>query len=137
MYRNLQLRRTMLTAAIVAVAACLTAPPLHATTARVTSLGGGDFLEDDHNVQRWYGSLSDYPNLFLLEAGHFTLPEGWKLVGPESGIIDNEEGVTYFSAQAPAKASLGKCPISIRINPTPYMKVNIINHCYPTKFSSR
>lgn len=67
----------MLTAAIIAVAACLASTPLHATTARITSLGGGDFLEDDHNVQRWYGSLGDYPNLFLLEAGHFTLPEGW------------------------------------------------------------
>lgn len=51
--------------------------PLWATTARMASLAGGDFLEDDHNVQRWYGSLGDYPGQIVLEGGHFTLPHGW------------------------------------------------------------
>ena len=48
-----------------------------ATTARLAALGGGDFIEDDHNVERWYGSLGDYPDRIVLEAGHFTLPGGW------------------------------------------------------------
>jgi hypothetical protein len=54
-----------------------------------------------------------------------TLPEGWKWVGPESGSIDKEEGVTYFSAQAPAKASLGKCLISISSENAGEMKSSV------------
>jgi len=64
--------------ALVGIAALMLATtPLQATTARLAGLGGGDFIEDDHNVQRWYGSLGDYPGLVVLEAGHFTLPDGW------------------------------------------------------------
>ncbi len=51
--------------------------PAWATTARITALGGGDFMEDDHNVLRWYGSLGDYPDQVSLESGHFNLPDGW------------------------------------------------------------
>ncbi len=80
-------------AGLVLILAVAAAPrPGLATTARLTSLGGGDFIEDDHNVQRWYGSLGDYPNLVVLEAGHFTLPEGWhdaggdRVSGPGIGL---------------------------------------------------
>jgi len=59
------------------MALALPTSPLHATTARLASLGGGDFIEDDHNVQRWYGSLGDFSDQLTLEGGHFTLPEGW------------------------------------------------------------
>ena len=48
-----------------------------ATTARQAALGGGEFIEDDRNVLRWYASLVDYPDEITVEAGHFTLPEGW------------------------------------------------------------
>jgi len=70
----------------------LSATPVLATSARLASLGGGEFLEDDHNVHRWYGSLGDYPDLLLLEAGHFTLPDGWhddnghRVSGPGLGL---------------------------------------------------
>ncbi len=81
MYRNFRLQRRAFLGGILllatTVATILAIAPAHATTARQFSLGGGDFLEDDHNVQRWYGSLGDYPNLLTIEAGHFTLPEGW------------------------------------------------------------
>jgi hypothetical protein len=44
--------------------------PAGATTARLRSLGGqGDYLEDDANVLRWYGSLVDYPGRAVLELG--------------------------------------------------------------------
>ena len=52
--------------------------PAEATISRVGSLGGGgDFFEDDSNVLRWYGSLTDYPNEAVLESGNFTLEKGY------------------------------------------------------------
>ncbi len=78
--------------ALVWAATLLSVPPAQATTARMASLGGGDFIEDDHNVQRWYGSLGDYPDLLLVEGGHFTLPAGWhdnngqRISGPGLGL---------------------------------------------------
>jgi len=43
-----------------------------------------------------------------------TLPEGWKMVGPETGVIDKQEGATYFSVQVPATTKPGTCSIGIR-----------------------
>jgi hypothetical protein len=41
-----------------------------ASSTRLTSLGGdGDYLEDSHNVLRWFGSLPDFGNLAVLELG--------------------------------------------------------------------
>lgn len=77
MLHKLQLQRQSLIRLGLCSVIGLAAAPLEATTARLASLGGGAFIEDDRNVQRWYGSLGDYPNLFVLEGGHFTLPEGW------------------------------------------------------------
>lgn len=77
MFRTPCLRLTA-TACILLPAALAVAPaPALATGARLAALGGGDFLEDDHNVGRWYGSLGDYPNQITFDTGHFTLPEGW------------------------------------------------------------
>ena len=56
-----------------------------ATTARIEALGGlGDCLEDDANVLRWYGSLADYPDLAVLESGHFHLNHGYRAGGRET-----------------------------------------------------
>ncbi|MFT5233174.1 MAG: hypothetical protein ACI9UK_000106 [Candidatus Krumholzibacteriia bacterium] len=64
--------------ATVILVSCLLTTPLLATTARLRALGAGDFLEDDHNVQRWYGSLADYPDLIVLDSGDFTIANGWQ-----------------------------------------------------------
>ncbi len=49
-----------------------------ATISRINSLGGnGDFFEDDGNIQRWYGSLVDYPDQVVLESGNFNIPDGY------------------------------------------------------------
>lgn len=77
MPRPCRFRRFLLSGTVVWASLALPASPLQATTARLASLGGGDVLEDDHNVQRWYGSLGDFTNQLTLEGGHFTLPEGW------------------------------------------------------------
>jgi len=66
-----------LTLYVVLVAVSVIGTPLLATTARLAALGGGEFIEDDHNVTRWYGSLGDYPDELSLETGHFTLPYGY------------------------------------------------------------
>jgi hypothetical protein len=48
----------------------MTAPVAMATTARVNSLAGtGDYLNDDSNVFRWYGTLPSYSNLVMAEVG--------------------------------------------------------------------
>jgi hypothetical protein len=47
-----------------------------ATSTRILSLGGdGEYLEDEHNVLFWPGSLPDYPNVGILELGD-VLAEG-------------------------------------------------------------
>ncbi|MBK9303101.1 MAG: hypothetical protein IPM94_04195 [bacterium] len=57
------------TAALTALLLLL-ALPAAATSTRVLSMGGGgDYLEDADNVQRWFGSLATYPDLMLLELG--------------------------------------------------------------------
>lgn len=84
----------------------LAAAPLQATTARLASLGGGAFIEDDRNVQRWYGSLGDYPNLLFVEGGHFTLPEGWhdergrRVSGPGLGAHVALDGEGHWGTAA-------------------------------------
>jgi hypothetical protein len=41
-----------------------------ATSSRILSLGGdGDYFEDEHNVLRWFGSLSDYRDIVVVELG--------------------------------------------------------------------
>jgi hypothetical protein len=62
--------------------------PTTATTARQNSLGGSaGFFEDESNVLRWSGSLSEYSGLVVLESGHFNLPWGYHDSGglPASG----------------------------------------------------
>ena len=64
-----------------------------ATISRINSLGGnGDFIEDDANVRRWFGSLSDYPDQAVMESGNFNIDDGYwqtssqKVSGPGIGI---------------------------------------------------
>ncbi len=64
-----------------------------ATSTRISSLGGsGGFFEDDNNVLRWCGSLIDYPDLALIESGHFDLTNGYDddwgktISGPGGGV---------------------------------------------------
>ena len=53
-------------------------PPGLASSTRIGSLGGsGGFFEDHHNVLRWCGSLVDYPDLAVIETGHFDLTNGY------------------------------------------------------------
>jgi len=64
-----------------------------ATSTRINSLGGsGGFFEDNHNVLRWFGSLGDYPDLVIIETGHFDLTNGYdddwgkSVSGPGGGV---------------------------------------------------
>jgi len=64
-----------------------------ASSTRINSLGGfGGFFEDNNNVLRWYGSLGDYPDLAVIETGHFDLTNGYDddwgktVSGPGGGI---------------------------------------------------
>jgi hypothetical protein len=64
-----------------------------ASSARINSLGGsGGFFEDDNNVLRWCGSLGDYPDLAIIETGHFDLTNGYdddwgkSVSGPGGGV---------------------------------------------------
>ena len=64
-----------------------------ASSSRINSLGGsGEFFEDDNNVLRWCGSLGDYPDLAIIETGHFDLTNGYdddwgkSVSGPGGGI---------------------------------------------------
>jgi hypothetical protein len=64
-----------------------------ATSTRINSLGGsGGFFEDNHNVLRWSGSLGDYPDLAIIETGHFDLTHGYdddwgkSVSGPGGGV---------------------------------------------------
>ncbi len=44
-----------------------------ATTSRVTALAGtSNYINDDSNIFRWYGTLPSYANLVLVEAGQAT-----------------------------------------------------------------
>ena len=92
MFRQPDIRHARIIGVALFAGVTLLTTSLYATTARLYSLGGGDFIEDAHNVQRWYGSLGDYPNLLTLESGHFTLPEGWhdsdahRVSGPGLGL---------------------------------------------------
>ncbi|MEN8006309.1 MAG: hypothetical protein ABFS42_04805 [Candidatus Krumholzibacteriota bacterium] len=82
--------RLLLTAAVV-----LAVWPAdgRASSTRIGSLGGsGGFFEDHHNVLRWYGSLGDYPDLVIIETGHFDLSDGYDddwgrtVSGPGGGV---------------------------------------------------
>ena len=54
----------------------LAALPVAATSTRVLSMGGGgDYLEDVDNVQRWPGTLATYADLLLLELGNRNVTE--------------------------------------------------------------
>ncbi len=64
-----------------------------ASSTRINGLGGsGGFFEDFHNVLRWYGSLGDYPDLAIIESGHFDLTDGYDddwgktVSGPGGGV---------------------------------------------------
>ena len=64
-----------------------------ASAARINSLGGsGGFFEDYRNVLRWCGSLGDYPDLAIIETGHFDLTNGYDddwgktVSGPGGGV---------------------------------------------------
>jgi hypothetical protein len=85
-----------------------------ASTTRINSLGGsGSFFEDDHNVLRWCGSLGDYPDLAIIETGHFDLTNGYDddwgktVSGPGGGVHARFDeagrwgtGGLYFHGQA-------------------------------------
>jgi hypothetical protein len=68
-------------ACLLALSAVLVLAPCHdaaASTARIHSLGGdGSYLEDYRNVLRWCGSLVDYPDIAVIETGHFDLTNGY------------------------------------------------------------
>ena len=86
------LRLTLcLTCAVLAL--LTTGPqPARATEARLIALGGvGDYIEDDRNVRRWYGSLLDYADLWALDSGAFGIDgypryQGLRQSGPAVGI---------------------------------------------------
>lgn len=66
---------------------CLLATSAFATSARVNALGGGGaFLEDDDNLQRWYGSLVDYPDRVILDSGHFSINYGYHAEGSDQRL---------------------------------------------------
>jgi hypothetical protein len=85
-----------------------------ASSTRIHSLGGsGGFFEDQHNILRWYGSLGDYPDLAVIETGHFDLTDGYDddwgrtLSGPGGGVTVRFDqagrwgtGGIYFHGQA-------------------------------------
>ena len=85
-----------------------------ASSTRINSLGGsGGFFEDDNNVLRWCGSLGDYPDLALIETGHFDLTNGYdddwgkSVSGPGGGVHARFDeagrwgtGGLYFHGQA-------------------------------------
>ena len=71
------IRRLALAALVVAAAV-----PAGATDSRITALGEGSaFYEDDRGVMRWYSALADYPDLLVVQSGHFSADDGYK--GPE------------------------------------------------------
>lgn len=85
-----------------------------ATSTRIHSLGGsGGYFEDNHNILRWYGSLGDYPDLAVIETGHFDLTDGYDddwgqtVSGPGGGVTVKFDqagrwgtGGLYFHGQA-------------------------------------
>ncbi len=85
-----------------------------ASSTRIGSLGGsGGFFEDDNNVLRWYGSLGDYPDLAIIETGHFDLTNGYdddwgkSVSGPGGGVHARFDeagrwgtGALYFHGRA-------------------------------------
>jgi len=85
-----------------------------ATSTRINSLGGsGGFFEDDNNVLRWCGTLGDYPDLAIIETGHFDLTNGYDddwgktVSGPGGGVHVRFDkagrwgtGGLYFHGQA-------------------------------------
>ena len=84
---------------ILLVGTLLPITEARATTTRITSLGGaGDFFEDEANVNSWYGSLVDYPNLATLDFGHFNIYYGYhddagrRISGPSLTIHQNLGG---------------------------------------------
>ena len=83
-------RRTLSTA-VALVAVLIGTGRAAATEARLIGLGGiGDYLEDDRNVKRWYGSLLDYPDLIVVDSGTFGIDgypryRGLRLSGPAVG----------------------------------------------------
>ena len=82
-----------------------------ATTSRINSLGGnGDYFEDDANVIRWFGSLTDYPDQIVIKSGNFNIPDGYwqtssqKVSGPGAGAhynlgLDGKFGTLAFFFQ--------------------------------------
>ncbi len=56
------------------IVVALMSPLAFATTARVNSLArSGDYLNDDSNVFRWYGTLASYSNLVMAELGTYDM----------------------------------------------------------------
>jgi len=68
-------------------AALLAATPAPASEARLRALGGGaDFLEDPTGVQRWSGSLVDYPGVATLELGSWDHDADGAVTGRGGGL---------------------------------------------------
>ncbi len=58
--------------AMLCCAVILAGTVTHATTSRVEALGKtGDYLEDDSNAMRWWGSLVLYPDRVIVEPGRY------------------------------------------------------------------
>jgi|GEM_PF-1824615 len=66
---------------VVCAALCLAIAvqtPANASTARLLALGGdGAYFEDESNVNRWYGSLGDYPDRGRFDSGVFDQYDGY------------------------------------------------------------
>ncbi len=62
---------------IIFIFATLQPAASRATAPRTSAFGGDNtYLEDDSNVLRWYGSLSDYGNQVIIGTGHHDLSAG-------------------------------------------------------------
>ncbi len=82
-------RQLGISSAMMVVFLVFGASAVLATTSRINSLGGGngDYFEDDANVMRWYGSLTDYPDQVVLQSGNFNIPDGyWKTSWLKGGM---------------------------------------------------
>ena len=66
----LRLSRVLIVTALV-IAVC--APMANATTSRVIALANtGNYINDDSNIFRWYGTLPSYSNMVYAEGGRAT-----------------------------------------------------------------
>lgn len=75
--------------ALLGLAAALAAAPAAASTARLAALGGGDYLDDERGVLRWYPDLVDHGGLAVFDLGRFDTGGGGQ---PWSDRIEGQAG---------------------------------------------